>query len=94
MHHRGEPTQLTPRQHYIADEGLVYAKAPDDDDDGDGDDDHDGDDDGDDDDDENYYIVEERLVHNAGAPVPRRQLLLPQCPARSSRPQSLFKLRQ
>ena len=88
MHHRGEPTQLTPRQHYIADEGLVYAKALDDDDDGD------GDDDGDDDDDENLYIVEERLVHNAGAPVPRRQLLLPQCPARSSRPQSLFKLRQ
>ena len=45
MHHRGEPTQLTPRQHYIADEGLVYAKAPDDDDDGDGDDDHDDGDD-------------------------------------------------
>ena len=68
----------------------MYAKAQDDDDDGDGDNDHDGDDD----DDEHYYIVEERLVHNAGAPVPRRQLLLPQCPARSSRPQSLFKLRQ
>ena len=68
----------------------MYAKAPDDDDDGGGDNDHDGDDD----DDEHYYIVEERLVHNAGAPVPRRQLLLPQCPARSSRPQSLFKLRQ
>ena len=68
----------------------MYAKAPDDDDDGDGDNDHDGDDD----DDEHYYIVEESLVHNARAPVPRRQLLLPQCPARSSRPQSLFKLRQ
>ena len=88
MHHRGEPTQLTPRQHYMT--GRCMQKAPDDDDDGDGDNDHDGDDD----DDEHYYIVEERLVHNAGAPVPRRQLLLPQCPARSSRPQSLFKLRQ
>ena len=81
----------------------MHAEAPDDNDDGDGDDDHDGDDDdgngdddhdGDDGDDEHYYIAEERLVHNAGAPVPRRQLLLPQCPARSSRPQSLFKLRQ
>ena len=63
----------------------MHAEAPDDDDGGDGDDDGD---------DEHYYIAEERLVHNAGAPVPRRQLLLPQCPARSSRPQSLFKLRQ